>query len=71
MHAMWFAGDCVRPSVVAFKFCNGLLECGLWFTSDCVYVTGFGKRCLSHTSNLPTLMTHNYRLENTIELKFG
>ena len=26
---------------------------------------------LPHTSDLPTLMTHNYRLEKVIDLTFG
>ena len=25
---------------MAFKFCNRLLECGLWFAGDCVYELG-------------------------------
>ena len=35
-----------------------------------VYVTGFRKVDLPHITNLPTLTTHNFRLENGIDLKF-
>ena len=34
-------------------------------------MTGFAKRGLPHTSNLPTLVTHNFRLEKAIDLKCG
>ena len=34
------------------------------------YVTGFAKRGLPHTSNLPTLTIDNFRLERAIALKF-
>ena len=34
------------------------------------YVTGFRKVDHPHISNLPTLTTHNFRLENGIDLKF-
>ena len=33
-------------------------------------MTGFRKVDLPHISNLPTLTTHNFRLENGIDLKF-
>ena len=33
-----------------------------------LYVTGFVKRGLPHTLNLPTLMTHNFGLVNAIAL---
>ena len=35
------------------------------------YVTGFAKRGLPHTSNLPALTIDNFRLERAIALKFG
>ena len=35
------------------------------------YVTGFVKRGLPHTSNLPTLTIDNFSLERAIALKFG
>ena len=35
------------------------------------YVTGFAKRGLPHTSNLPTLTIDNFILERAIALKFG
>ena len=48
------------------------------FNSDCnrngielSYVTGFAKRGLPHTSNLPTLAIHNFGLERAISLKVG
>ena len=34
-------------------------------------VTGFAKRGLPHTSNLPTLTNHNFRLEGAIALQFS
>jgi len=34
-------------------------------------VTGFAKRGLPHTSNLPTLTISNFRLVKVIALKFG
>ena len=34
------------------------------------FVTGFAKKGLTHTSNLPTLTSHNFRLEKAIDLKF-
>ena len=36
-----------------------------------IYVTGFVKRGLPHTSNLPTLTINNFRLKTAIPLKFG
>ena len=48
-----------------------------YFISKCTnyiyntYVTGFAKRGLPHTSNLPTLTIDNFRLERAIALKFG
>ena len=36
-----------------------------------LYVTGFAKRGLPHTSNLPTVMVHNFTMEKAIDLKFG
>ena len=36
-----------------------------------IFVTRFAKRGLPHTSNLLILMTHNFRLERVIDLKFG
>ena len=36
-----------------------------------IIVTGFAKRGLSHTSNLRTLVIHNFRLEKGSALKFG
>ena len=49
-----------------------------YFISKCTnyilyntYVTGFAKRGLPHTSNLPTLEIDNFRLERAIALKFG
>jgi len=36
-----------------------------------IYVTGFAKRGLPHTSNLPTLMIDNFRLVQATDLKFG
>ena len=33
-------------------------------------MTGFRKVDLPHISNLPTLTTHNFRLENGTDLKF-
>jgi len=35
------------------------------------YVTGFAKRGLPHTFNLPTLTICNYGLVEVIDLKFG
>ena len=35
------------------------------------YVTGFRKVDLPRISKLPTLTTHNFRLENGIDLKFA
>jgi len=35
------------------------------------YVTEFAKRIFTHTSNLPTLTIHNFRLKAVIALKFG
>ena len=35
-----------------------------------LYVTGFAKRGLPHTSNLQSLTIHTSRLENDIDLKF-
>jgi len=35
-----------------------------------INVTGFAKRGLPHTSNLPTLTIHNFRLKTAIALKF-
>ena len=48
MHIPWhknFVMECGLPVtvwafVVAFKFCNGLLGCSLWFAVDCVYELG-------------------------------
>jgi len=37
----------------------------------CLYVTGFAKRGLPHSSNLLTLTMSNFRLVNTVDLKFG
>ena len=42
---------------------------GLNFTKQ--YVTGFAKRSLLHTSSMPTLTIHNFRLESAIALEFG
>ena len=36
-----------------------------------IYATGFAKRGLPRTSNLPTLTIHNFRLETAIDLKFS
>ena len=36
-----------------------------------LYVTGFVKRGLPHTSNLPTLENQNIRLGRGIAFKFG
>jgi len=36
-----------------------------------LYVTGFAKRGLPHTFNLPTLTIDNFRLVNATDLKFG
>ena len=36
-----------------------------------IIVTGFAKRGLPHTSTLPTLTIHNFRLETVIALKFS
>ena len=35
------------------------------------YGTGFAKRGLPYTSNLPTLTIDNFRMERAIALKFG
>jgi len=35
------------------------------------YLTGFAKRGLPHTSILPTLTIHKFRLVKAIDLKFG
>jgi len=45
---------------------NTLKAC---FTSP--YVTGFAKRGLPQTSNLPTLTIHNFQLVQATDLKFG
>ena len=34
-------------------------------------VTGFAKRGLPHTSNLPTLTIHKIEIQQDIDLKFG
>ena len=34
-----------------------------------VYVTGFGKTCIVHTSNFSNLVTHNISLEGQIDVK--
>ena len=48
-------------SIIELRMCeNGLL-----------YVTGFVKRGLPHTSNIPTLTIHNFRLVNATDLKVG
>ena len=35
-----------------------------------IFVTGFAKRGLPHTSNLPTLTINNFGLKTAIPLKF-
>ena len=34
-------------------------------------MTGFAKRGLPHTFNLPTLTNHNFKLAKATDLKFG
>jgi len=41
------------------------------FIQISVFVTGFAKRVLPDTSNLPTLMIDNFRLVNATDLKYG
>ena len=36
-----------------------------------LFVTGFAKRGLPHTSNLLTLTIYNFRLVKAIDMKFG
>ena len=45
--------------------------CIFLYCFTCIYVTGFAKMGLPHTSNLPTSMICNFRLEQAIDLKFG
>ena len=56
------SSDCIQP------------YCTILFFYSCIYsiyVTGFAKRGLPHTSNLVTLTTRNFRLKKATDLKFG
>jgi len=47
---------------------NKQWECAHQYTK---FVTGFAKRGLPHTSNLPTLTICNFGLVKAVDLKFG
>ena len=50
------------------KHDGNMLDVNCFINQLAIYVTGFAKRSLPHTSNIPTLIIHNFRL---VDLKFG
>ena len=57
--------------VKIFSYMN---DCSMYYKEiklTFTYVTGFVKSGLPHTSNLPTLTIHNFRLEKVNDMKFG
>ena len=66
------------PLLLFFYFCESMHgEAGEHQTEKKIavpfsaYVTGFAKRGLPHTFNLPTLTIYNFILEKANDLKFG
>ena len=67
----------VRKCVMLWKRCVITLQ-NVWMETNtgkylhtCIYVTGFGKMCIAHTSNFSTLLIHKIYRKWQIVLKLS